>query len=292
MVEADFGLFGPDSVTWRVHTDPVLAVAGFFALAVQSLHPPTMWGTYQNSSLFDREQAFARLMRTGDFVAVRTFGSTAEVERAGRRVRKIHARLRGHNPLTGEEFRVDEPENLRWVHCGEIIAYLRVAQRAGIPLTDADADAYVDEQRAAAAVVGLDPATVPGSVAELDAYFVRMLPRLWLTDEAKAGFRMWANAPVPLWLAPLKVVYPTFAALAFALLPGWARALYGMPCWENPLLDAPATAALRALRMAMLATPERFRGGTPIQRRYVYRALELMRTQRPGDGGGGGLAAA
>jgi len=46
-------------VTWRVHTDPVLAVAGFFALAVQSLHPPTMWGTYQNSSLFDREQAFA-----------------------------------------------------------------------------------------------------------------------------------------------------------------------------------------------------------------------------------------
>jgi hypothetical protein len=48
------------------------------------------------------------------------------------------------------------------------------------------------------------------------------------------------------------------------------------------VLDAPATAALRALRMAMLATPERFRGGTPIQRRYIHHALELMRTDRPG----------
>jgi uncharacterized protein (DUF2236 family) len=278
---ADFGLFGPDSVTWRVHTDPVLAVAGFYALAVQSLHPPTMWGTYQNSSLFDRQQAFARLMRTGDFVAVRTFGSTAEVDQIGRRVRKIHTRLRGHNPDTGEEFRVDEPENLLWVHCGEIIAYLRVAQRAGILVTDAEADAYVDEQRRAAAVVGLDPAGVPGSVAELDAYFQRMLPLLRLTEEARAGFRIWANAPVPLWLAPLKVVYPTLAALAFALLPGWARGLYGLPPWEYPLLDAPATAALRALRLAMLATPERLRAGSPIQRRYTNRALRLMRADRP-----------
>ncbi|WP_445184795.1 oxygenase MpaB family protein [Pseudonocardia sp. Cha107L01] len=278
---ADFGLFGPDSVTWRVHTDPVLAVAGFYALAVQSLQPPAMWGTYQNSSLFDRQQAFARLMRTGDFVAVRTFGSTAEVDQIGRRVRKIHTRLRGHNPDTGEEFRVDEPENLLWVHCGEIIAYLRVAQRAGILVTDAEADAYVDEQRRAAAVVGLDPAGVPGSVAELDAYFQRMLPLLRLTEEARAGFRIWANAPVPLWLAPLKVVYPTLAALAFALLPGWARGLYGLPPWEYPLLDAPATAALRALRLAMLATPERLRAGSPIQRRYTNRALRLMRADRP-----------
>jgi uncharacterized protein (DUF2236 family) len=274
---ADFGLFGPDSVTWRVHTDPVLAVAGFYALAVQSLHPPTLWATYQHSSLFDRDHAFARLMRTSDFVAVRTFGDTREVAEAGRRVRKIHSRLRGRNPLTGEVYRVDEPDNLRWVHCGEILAYLRVAQRGGILSSDAEADRYVAEQRAAAEVVGLDPSTVPGSVAELDAYFVSMLPRLWLTEEAKVGIRMWVNVPVPLSLAPLKIVYPSFAALAFALMPGWARGLYGMPSWENPLLDAPATTALRALRMAMLATPERLRGGTPLQRRYIGRALELMR---------------
>jgi hypothetical protein len=31
----------------------------------------------------------------------------------------------------------------------------------------------------------------------------------------------------------------------------------------------------------MLATPERLRGGTPVQRRYTNRALELMRADLP-----------
>jgi uncharacterized protein (DUF2236 family) len=279
MAGRDFGLFGPDSVTWRVHTDPVLVVAGFLALGVQSLHPPTMWATYQNSALFDRQQTFARLARTADFVAVRTFGGTDEVERAGRRVRALHSRLRGRNPETGEVFRVDDPDNLRWVHCGEILAYLRVARRAGVLAPD-EADRYVDEQRRSAGVVGLDPETVPGSVAELAAYFDAMLPQLRLTDEARAGMRIWMNAPVPVWLAPLKLVYPTLAALGFALMPGWARRLYRLPSWEYPVLDVPATTALLVLRRAMLATPEHLRGGTPIQRGYTQQAVRLMRTGR------------
>jgi uncharacterized protein (DUF2236 family) len=277
--DEDLGLFGPESVTWRIHTDPVMWVAAFYALSVQSLHPPSMWGTYQHSVLFDRPQALARLFRTADFVAVRTFGDAAAVAEAGRRVRGIHARLRGRNPETGAEFRIDDPENLRWVHCGEIVAYLRVAQRAGVPLTDADADAYVAEQRRAAQVVGLDPATVPGSVAELDAYFARMQPELRLTREARAGMRLWANTPAPPRLAALKVVYPAFAALSLLLLPGWARRLYGLP-EVSPALDAAATAALRAVRLVMLATPHRYRG-TDTQMRLITRARALMAQRAP-----------
>jgi uncharacterized protein (DUF2236 family) len=272
----DLGLFGPDSVTWRVHVDPVMWVAAFYALGIQALHPPSMWGTYQNSALFDRRSALARLLRTGDFVSTRTFGSRAEVARISHRVRTIHARLHGTNPETGEVFRVDEPENLLWVHCGEVVAYLRVAQRAGVPLSAADADAYVDEQRRSAAVVGLDPSGVPGSVAELDAYLQRMRPRLRLTDEARAGIRMWANYPAPARLAPLKVVYPALAALSITLLPGWARAMYGLPSYDFPPAELAATATLRATRLAMLATPDRYLG-TELQVRHIARARELMR---------------
>jgi uncharacterized protein (DUF2236 family) len=279
-VEEDLGLFGPDSVTWRIHVDPVLWVAAFYALGIQALHPPSMWGTYQNSALFDRRSALARLLRTGDFVSTRTFGSTAEVTRAGHRVRTIHARLRGTNPETGEVFRVDDPENLLWVHCGEVVAYLRVAQRAGLPLTTADADTYVDEQRRSAAVVGLDPARVPGSVAELDAYYARMRPRLRLTDEARAGIRMWANYPAPVRLAPLKVVYPALAALSITLLPGWARAMYRLPASDFPPTELAATATLRVTRLVMLATPDRYLG-TELQVRHIAWARELMRTPRP-----------
>src|SRR5205085_779393 len=95
---------------------------------------------------FDPDRAWHRFQRTAEFVAIRTFGSMEDVARAGRRIRRMHARLRGYDPDTGEQFRIDDPELLLWVHCGEIDSYVHVARRAGI-LTTAAADAYVAESR-------------------------------------------------------------------------------------------------------------------------------------------------
>jgi uncharacterized protein (DUF2236 family) len=151
--DIDTGLFGPHSVTWRVHLEPVLYVGGLRALILQALHPWVMLGTYQNSALFDPAKAFARFVRTAEFVGIRTFGTTSEVEAAAGRVRRIHAKLRGHDPVTGRAFRLDDPQGLLWVHCGEIDSYVDVAVRAGI-LNDADADRYIAESARAAEVVG------------------------------------------------------------------------------------------------------------------------------------------
>jgi uncharacterized protein (DUF2236 family) len=273
----DHGLFGPDSVTWRVHTDPLVVVGGFCALHIQALHPPSMWGTFQNSRLIDPEQAYARLRRTTDFVAVRTFGCTEEVERVGRRVRKLHARLRGRNPETGEVFRIDDPENLMWVHCGEVLGYLAVARAGGVRLSAAEQDRFVDEQRRAAEVVGLDPAVVPGSVAELDAYVSRMLPELRVTREVLLGQLGLARMSMPVRELPALVGFAGYALLGLALLPSWARALYRLPSWE---LAAPTSASLRALRLAIRSTPPGLRGETPLQQRYLREARRLVREQR------------
>ena len=132
LVVGDDGLFGPSSVTWRVHLEPVLWVGGFRALLLQSLHPRVMRGTYQNSALFDPRKAWSRFQRTVEFVGVRTFGSTEEVERAAARVRHLHASLRGHDPDTGHAFRLDHPAHLMWVHATEVDSYAHVARRAGI----------------------------------------------------------------------------------------------------------------------------------------------------------------
>lgn len=158
---ADHGLFGPGSVTWEVMGEPVLFIGGIRALLLQSLHPRTMWGTAQNSELMDPSAAWARLGRTVEFVRVRTYGTHEEVERVGRRVRRLHSKLTGLDMRTGETFPIDDPENLLWVHMGEVDSYLDVARRAGVPLTARDADTFVDEQRRAAAVVGLAPAALP-----------------------------------------------------------------------------------------------------------------------------------
>ena len=92
---ADEGLFGPASVTWRIMDQPVIWVAAFRALYLQALHPRVMRGTWQNGSFSDRSQAWGRFVRTTEFVRICTYGSLAEVERAGRRVRKIHCSLTG-----------------------------------------------------------------------------------------------------------------------------------------------------------------------------------------------------
>jgi len=270
----DYGLFGPGSVTWRVMAEPVQMVAGFRALLLQALHPPSMWGTAQNSELMDPRTAWARLGRTIEFVRVRTYGTHEEVERVGRRVRKLHSRLSGLNLDTGEVFAVDAPENLLWVHMGEVDSYLDVALRAGVPLTRADADAFVDEQRRAGAVVGLDPADIPASVAEMRDYYAGMRGQIYACREAKEGLLRLFNPSVPRQWLPLKLAAPGIATLVVATLPRWSRRMYGLPA--TPLEDLWATGWLKALYRGTRVVPESWRYSPDARR-----ARELSRDTGP-----------
>jgi uncharacterized protein (DUF2236 family) len=255
-VSGDDGLFGPESATWHLMGEPILWVAGIRALYLQALDPRTMLGTWQNSALVHRHEAWARFLRTAEFVRIRTYGSTPEAERAGRRVRKIHASLTGTD-ADGTVFRLDEPEQLLWVHCAEVDSYVAICRRCGISATADQLDAFVAEQRQSAALVGLDPAKVPASVAELDAYYADARQWARATAEAKKSLLMSFNPPVPPALFGLKLVAPAVNALAFAALPRWARKLYGAP--GSPVTDTITTAALQGLHQATRAVPARLR---------------------------------
>jgi len=249
---ADHGLYGPGSLTWRIMGEPVMWVAGLRALYLQALHPQVMRGTWQNTLFNKPGEAWGRFVRTTEFVSVRTYGTLAQVDRAGRRVRKIHAALTGTDP-DGSTFRLDEPELLMWVHCGEIGSYVDIARRSGMGLSARDLDAFVDEQRRSAAVVGLDPDTVPASVAELDAYYERVRHGLYASPEAKQAHKKPYNPELPAQLLPLKLMLPPLNTLAFATLPRWARRMYGIP--GVPLTDLGATVALRMAHQSVTRIP-------------------------------------
>ena len=249
---ADHGLYGPGSLTWRIMGEPVMWVAGLRAFYLQALHPRVMRGTWQNTSFVRPGEAWGRFVRTTEFVSVRIYGSLEQVDRAGRRVRKIHATLTGTDP-DGSTFRLDEPELLMWVHCGEIGSYMDIARRSGMGLSARDLDAFVDEQRRSAAVVGLDPDTVPASVAELDAYYERVRHGLYACAEAKQALKKSYNPELPAQLLPLKLMLPPINTLAFATLPRWARRMYGTP--GVPLTDLGATLALRMAHQSVTRIP-------------------------------------
>ncbi|HEY2078231.1 MAG TPA: oxygenase MpaB family protein [Streptosporangiaceae bacterium] len=239
----DQGLFGPDSVTWRVLSEPVMWIAGVRAMYIHALHPRVMLGTWQNTALAKPDEAWGRFTRTVEFVRVRTYGTTAEVSRAAARLRKVHSSLTGVDG-DGTPFPLNDPELLLWVHCGEIGSYAEIARRSGVHVTAAELDLFVAEQRRSAEVVGLSPAIVPASMAELDAYYQRMRPRLRATTEARHALRLSFAPRLPLALKPLRLVVPPVNVLAYASLPRWARRLYGTPAIG--LTDAAVTLALRA----------------------------------------------
>ena len=258
----DPGLFGPGSVTWRIHADPVMGVGGLRALHLQALHPLAMAGVAQHSDF--RADPWGRLMRTVGYVTTVSFAPTAQVERAAARVRGIHGRLSGAEPESGTPYRVDDPELLRWVHCCLVDSFLTTYRRAGGDLTDAEADAYVAEQLRAAALVGLDPAIVPDTTGRLAAYFALMRPELRATAEARRAAVFVLNPPMPTRrLAAAKPAWAAVAGTAFALLPGWARRLYGLPV--TPGADLAATATVRALRRSLLLVPAHVREGPPVR---------------------------
>ena len=278
MTAGDLGLFGPGSVSWRIYAEPTLFVGGLRALYLQALHPVAVAGVVQNSGY--KGDPWGRLMRTGDFIATVVFGTTEQARAAGRRVQAIHRRMRGIDPSTGEFFRIDDPDLLRWVHVTEVESFLTTAVRSGLDLTPAEIDRYYDEQRRSAELVGLDPATVPASAAEVERYYDDMRPGLRLTrDSADAALFMVAP-PLPhrLGLTPVRLAYTGVVALAIALLPPWARRRYGLP--GLPTTDLTAQLSARALRALLAAIPPKMRM-SPQRRAAIERARRSATLAEP-----------
>src|SRR3954463_7269381 len=148
-----FGFFGPDSVTWRIHSDASFSVGGLRALLLQALHPVAMDGVARFSGGV-RDEPWPRLIRTATYVDMVTFGTRTEAQAAVDRVRGIHRRLGGTEETTGRAYRGNAPALLLGVHCWGVDSLLWAPRRAGLPLSDDDADRYVAEQVTSATLIG------------------------------------------------------------------------------------------------------------------------------------------
>ena len=75
------GLFGPDSVTWRVNRESVLLLGGGRALLMQVAHPSVAAGAAHY-----HEDPWGRLSRTLDLSAQIVFGDRDTAERAAQQL--------------------------------------------------------------------------------------------------------------------------------------------------------------------------------------------------------------
>ncbi|WP_413529364.1 oxygenase MpaB family protein [Rahnella inusitata] len=219
----DPGLFGPESVTWRIHGDfTSMLCGGVSALLLQMLHPLALAGVWDHSSF--REDMLGRLRRTSQFVSGTTFAPIRDANALIEKVKFIHLRVTGTD-VYGTPYAASDPDLLVWVHVTEAYSFLQSHLRYRNPaLSLADQNRYYQEFARVAESLG--SASVPDSVTAVEAYFQAMRSQLRCDDRTLEVVRLLQNAPAPSRLA--KPVGSLLIQAGIDLLPEWASKQLGI----------------------------------------------------------------
>lgn len=214
----DPGLFGPDSVCWRVHGDfTSMLIGGISALLLQALHPLALAGVWDHSNF--REDLLGRLRRTGQFVSGTTFASRQDADWLIDKVKRIHLQVVGSAP-DGRPYAASDPALLTWVHVAEVHSFMRAHLRYRNPrLSGADQDRYYAETALIAERLGARQ--VPRNGAEAEAYLQAMRGQLLCDQRSREILRILLTAPAPSALAA--PVGRLLMQAGIDLLPDWAQ---------------------------------------------------------------------
>ncbi|MGY4525611.1 oxygenase MpaB family protein [Pseudomonas sp. TE21394] len=221
--KGDPGLFGPHSISWRVHGDfPSMLVGGISALMLQLLHPLALAGVWDHSNF--REDLLGRLRRTSQFISGTTFGATRDAEWLIEKVRTIHLQVTGTAP-DGRSYAASDPDLLTWVHVAEVSSFLNAHLRYCNPqLAAAEQDAYYAEIALIAERLGARD--VPRSRQQVENYLQHMRPQLRCDARSRQVLEILLDAPAPSRLA--QPVGKLMLHAGLDLLPGWAQAMLGV----------------------------------------------------------------
>ncbi|WP_213992009.1 oxygenase MpaB family protein [Sodalis sp. dw_96] len=233
----DAGLYGPDSVVWRVHGDfTSMMCGGISALLLQMLHPSALAGVWDHSDF--REDMLGRLRRTAQFISGTSFGSYETAWTLIEKVKAIHERVSGVDSR-GVPYRASDPALLTWVHVAEAHSFLSAHLRWCNPALGAEEqDKYYQE--AARVAEALGARDIPDNRRAVAQYLQKMRPVLRCDERTREVTRLLLNAPLPGGMA--KPMGRLMMRAGIDLLPDWARGqlqLSGTPggAWSiNPPL--------------------------------------------------------
>lgn len=244
----DPGLFGPDSVTWRVHSNPVsLAVGGIAAVILELAEPRVRTGVWDHSSF--RTDPLARIRRTGQAAMVTTYGPRAAAEARIAQVNRMHRKVAGTTP-EGQPYHAMDPELLEWVQLTASYGFLNAYLRLVGPLKPADQDRYYVEGAHLGAAFGAEG--MPKSVDEAEAHIRDMRPKL-KAHPIIGEFLGLVSKASPVGL-PGRLIQPFVVQAAIDLLPAWTRAQLELPV--RPARSTAAYPMLRAMAVSARFLPD------------------------------------
>lgn len=270
------GLFGPDSVSWRINRESALFLAAGRASLLQLAHPAVCAALQQHSNL--QNDPLERFHHTFRIVYTMVFGTVDQAISASRYMYRRHSGIHGEIPnavagwTQGAHYEANDLDALIWVFATLVDSAVIACDAVLTPLTPTERETYYYESRRFAALFGIPPDTLPPDWNAFQTYIRYTLDssQLGVDDEARSlahgilhGDGTWI--PIPHW----------YRALTTLWLPPPLRDAFALPF--GPAEEGRARRAVRRIR--------RFYSHLPAPVRFVgpYReALARLTGRRPG----------
>jgi uncharacterized protein (DUF2236 family) len=202
------GVFGPQSISWRIDREAASFLGAGRALLLQLAHPWVAAAIEQHSDTF--AHPIGRFHRTFKLVYALVFGSLEQSLGAARRLHQRHAGINGKlsraaGPFSaGSAYHANSIAALRWVYATLIDTSLMCHARVLPPLTPEECERFYQECRVFAGLFGIPRTGLPRDWSEFSSYVQAMLASdtLTVTSEARgmarrllAGTDSWLRAP-------------------------------------------------------------------------------------------------
>ncbi len=228
------GIFGPDSVGWKVNRESALFLAATRAALLQLAHPWVAAAIAQHSKTF--HDPIARFHQTFRMMFTMSFGSLEQAFAAARQLHRRHQGISGTLSETagrfahGTSYEANEVAALLWVYATLIDSSVLAYELVLPPLTQLEREQYYSESLQTAALFGIPRECWPQDWAGFDRYMKSSLQSDMLGVTAatrQMGHRLQDGAGLalqpPFW----------YRALTIELLPPRLRQEFQLPFGER-----------------------------------------------------------
>jgi uncharacterized protein (DUF2236 family) len=254
----DRGLFGPDSMVWRVNRETVVALAGTCAILMQFAHPKVAAGVRDHSRY--QVDPVGRLRRTLDLTMAIVFAPRPAAMQA------VHAVNARHRTVRGPGYSAMDPELLLWVHATLVYSAIRGYRALVGKLTAEDADRYYQDTKEIGVLLGIPRDMYPARVEAFEAYLQGMIDRGALDVGSDA--RQMARAVLwPGFRGVPRVAFTPLSVITAGLLPPVLREGYQLR-WGT-LERAAFAVCRRTLPRLVTIAPSHIRFLPPARQAYA-----------------------
>lgn len=173
------GVFGPESMLWRVNRESIAFLGGGRAALLQLAHPYVAHAIEQHSQT--KTDLLGRFVRTFDNMFALVFGDLDSALRSARRVHAYHGTIKGEidedvGPFArGHGYAANTLPALLWVQATLIHTSVQVFELVVRPLSRWEKDAYYEDSKRFGFLFAIPEEAAPPDWPAFERYFEDML---------------------------------------------------------------------------------------------------------------------